>query len=95
MSLLSFDLIKMEEKLKREVKDFFHWDTFETFEEKADMRMWWKMMGHGKTKKTASTRKTLDSKRLYEKYLNLGGSDGLGKGKKSVMGGTSFTGVRL
>ena len=95
MSLLSgFDLIRIESKLKKEVNEFFKWEKFGDYEVETDWRAWNKMMGTGKTSKTVSTRKCLDSKRRLDDYLHAGGSDGLGVGK-GYMGNKTLTGIRL
>ena len=94
MSLLAFDLIRCEEKLKRDVKEFFNWEKFGNDLGEPDYRPWNKMMGTGKTGKARSTRSCLDSKRRFEDILYVGGSDGTGEGK-GFMGNKTLTGIKL
>ena len=87
MSLLAFDLIKMEEKLTKNVNDFFKWEKILPYEVEKDWRAWNKMMGAGTTDKARSTRKCLDSKRRWERKIHKDG--------KGYMGNKSLIGVRL
>ena len=87
MSLLAFDLIKMEEKLTKDVNDFFKWEKILPYEVEKDWRAWNKMMGTGKTDKARSTRRCLDSKRGFEKTIHSEG--------KRFMGNKTLVGVRL
>ena len=97
MSLLAFDLIRYEDKIKKSVKEFFNWEKFGDYDVETDWKAWNKMMGTGKTNKSVSTRKCLDSKRRLDDYLHAGGSDGLGEemNTKGFMGSKSLIGVRL
>ena len=97
MSLLAFDLIKMEANLIKQINEKLKptkWDVRSSYVVEKDMRAWNKMMGTGKTNKTVSTRKCLDAKRRLDDYLQEGGSDGKGIGK-GFMGSKTLIGVRL
>ena len=70
--LLSFDLVKMEANLNNQVKNFrkpTEWDVYYNNGNERDMKAWNKMMGTGKTPKTRSTRKCLDSKRHFNTII--------------------------
>ena len=94
MSLLAFDLIRYEEKIKNSVKEFFKWEKFGDYDVETDWKAWSKMMGTGTTNKSASTRRCLDAKRRLNDCLQNGGSDGEGIGK-GFMGSKTLIGVKL
>ena len=82
-SLLSFDLIKLEESLRREVSDRFGetvWDSRELTGSDAyemDHRSWRKMVSIGHTPMTRSTRRCLDNKRHHDRVVGNGGWAGV------------------
>jgi len=84
-SLLSFDLIKMEQKLKNDVSEKFGetvWDSKELIGSDSyemDHGSWRKMMSVGHTPTTRSTRRCLDNKRYHDR----------------LVGNSSWAGVRL
>ena len=97
MSLLAFDLIRYEEGIKKNVKEFFKWEKFGDYDVETDWKAWSKMMGTGTTNKSASTRRCLDAKRRLNDCLLNGGSDGKGEeyGTKGFMGSRTLIGVKL
>ena len=88
-TLLSFDLVKMEQKLRNEVSEKFgerKWDdkcanTYDEVVKNGEMYygVWAKMMATGKTPTARSTRRCLDNKRSFNR----------------TVGNSGWTGVRL
>ena len=83
--LSGFDLIKLEENLRKKVSEKFEnvvWDSKELVGSNAyemDYGAWSKMMSIGHTPTTRSTRRCLDNKRYHD----------------HVVGNKGYTGVRL
>ena len=83
--LSGFDLIKLEENLRKEVSERFGnvvWDSKELVGYNAyemDYGAWSKMMSIGHTPTTRSTRRCLDNKRYHDR----------------VVGNKGYAGVRL
>ena len=83
--LKGFDLIKLEENLRKEVSERFGkvvWDSKELVGSNAyemDYGAWSKMMSVGHTPTTRSTRRCLDNKRYHDR----------------VVGNKGYAGVRL
>ncbi len=83
--LSGFDLIKLEENLRKEVSERFGkvvWDSKELVGSDAyemDYGSWSKMMSIGHTPTTRSTRRCLDNKRYHDR----------------VVGNKGYAGVRL
>ncbi len=83
--LSGFDLIKLEENLRKEVSERFGnvvWDSKELVGSNAyemDYGAWCKMMSVGHTPTTRSTRRCLDNKRYHDR----------------VVGNKGYAGVRL
>jgi hypothetical protein len=82
-SLLSFDLIKMEQKLRNEVSEKFGetvWDSKELVGSDSyemDHSSWRKMMSVGHTPTTRSTRRCLDNKRYHDRIVGNSGWAGV------------------
>ena len=83
--LSGYDLIKLEENLRKEVSERFGkvvWDSKELVGSNAyemDYEAWSKMMSVGHTPTTRSTRRCLDNKRYHDR----------------VVGNKGYAGVRL
>jgi len=81
--LSGFDLIKLEESLRKEVSERFgivEWDSKEFVGSDAyemDHRSWRKMMSLGHTPTSRSTRRCLDNKRYHDRVVGNKGYAGI------------------
>ena len=81
--LSGFDLIKLEENLRKEVSERFGnvvWDSKELVGSNAyemDYGAWSKMMSVGHTPTTRSTRRCLDNKRYHDRAVGNKGYAGV------------------